>query len=115
MKRLLPIALAVAALAGCSGRATPVEITNRSPHRVWDLRVHGNGFEAFVGRLQPGESVDIEVYPAGETGIGLQFWTSKGAVELPPDGYFESGGMYSAKVVIAEDLGVKVDTALWPR
>lgn len=54
----------------------------------------------------------IDIYPTGESGIALESWTASGLVELPPDGYFEGGGAYSATVTITENLGVKVDTNL---
>ena len=64
--------------------------------------------------LKPGESVSIDVYPAGETGIALAFWTATGSFDIQPDGYLEGGGMYSARVRIAKDFSVEVDTELSP-
>ena len=76
--------------------------------------MHGEGFEASVPLLKPGESVTVDIYPAGETGIAVDFWTATGDFVFPQAGYLESGGLYSADVRITEELKVEVEASPWP-
>ena len=99
------------ALGACS-QSTPVSITNRSGKELQSVAISGSGFESTLGSIAPGTTVTTQVRPSGESGLKLSFRSGKHAISLPAQGYFEGGGNYAVRAVVAQDLSVSVNASL---
>jgi len=107
MKHFWLSVIAVAALSGCSP-GTPVIVTNNSAFTVESVVISGSGFSHALGTIAPGQSVSAGVDPRGESGLRVAFRAGTRQVRTRPQGYFEGGGAYKVRAVIAPDLSVQV-------
>lgn len=109
--RLLLLLAVTSVLLGCS-EATPVSVANRSGVSLEQVVISGSGFKEPLGTLAPGVTIKSEVYPQGESGLGISFRSGARRVVLPPQGYFEVGGQYEVIVVVTPDLEASVNAKL---
>jgi hypothetical protein len=109
--RLLLLLAVIAVLLGCS-QATPVSVANRSGVSLERVVISGSGFKQPLGTIAPGVTIKSQVYPKGESGLGISFHSGARRVVLPPQGYFEVGGQYEVTVVVNPDLKASVNAKL---
>jgi len=99
------------ALGGCSS-ATPIAITNNALAPIEDVSISGSGFSQTIGSIAPGRTSTTNVQPTADSGLVLSFRSGSRHIRTEPLGYFEGGGAYKVKVVVARDLTVTVDGGL---
>ena len=103
--------LVTAFLAGCSA-GTPVTVTNLSGVPINAVEISGSGFSERIGAIGVGQSVFRQVQPRGDTGLAVSFRAGTRLIKVPSQGYFEGGGAYQVRAVVAPDLTVKVSGEL---
>lgn len=110
--RLESIAAIAAALllSGCSD--TPLSVTNHSAIELREVEVIGAGFVQRFERIAPGQTVDADVEPLGESNISVQFKAGNRIVAQGADIYFEGGGNWEVAVEVRPDLSTKADSKI---
>ena len=103
-----PICMVLASLLTACGSGTPVAFHNTSAHRLDGVVLSGNGFEASLGVVAPGQSLKAQVHPSGESGLAVRFTTNGRNYRYEPQDYFEGGGRYALSATVNHDLTVAV-------
>ena len=102
------IALLIVGL-GCPAPSTAITVVNRSQEGLRNVTLTGRGFDQTLPLLKAGESIQVAVHPAGESGLSVGFTTAKGhRLQYPEQDYLEPG--YLVTVVIDSDLRVQIDS-----
>jgi hypothetical protein len=115
MKRALTVILAVIVavllslyIAAWMLMGPPViRVENHSAREIRSIEVAGNGFNARISRLGPGESVCVQ--PSGipgESGLEFRADSDAGRIEATELGYIEASGGYHVRILISSDLKV---------
>ncbi|WP_057659747.1 hypothetical protein [Pseudoxanthomonas dokdonensis] len=111
MKRLAICAVLTSAFSACSS-GTPVAFHNTSEHRLESVVISGSGFEASLGAIAPGQSITVDVYPSGESGLDVSFAAKGQDYSYGPQDYFEGGGSYKVSATVNQDLTVAVSSEI---
>ncbi|MBW3622018.1 MAG: hypothetical protein KY468_01250 [Armatimonadetes bacterium] len=85
-----------------------ITVSNQTSKPLSNVLLIGNGFKEEIPRIPPGQSVTVEVDPAGDSGLTVQFSSPKGVVNKSDMGYL-CGCKFHVQITILPNYEVKSD------
>lgn len=86
-----------------------IRILNRSGVDLQGIVLEGRGFRESIGNLDTGARLRVDVMPAGESSLQIEFY-AQGRHFIEDDlAYIEPKGGYWVELIILEDYSVDVD------
>jgi hypothetical protein len=88
-----------------------ITITNSTSVQLFRVSIEGEGFNAWVGGMEPNASRKVHVYPMGESGVKVHYQIAREMKD------FEGGYMgpheHNRTNVIIDNDGVRIETKHW--
>lgn len=100
-------------LVSCSFSGAPkITVYNESAETIKNITLLGSGFSEVIPSLEASKKISITVHPPGESGLEIQFDTSRGQFIKNDLAYIEAAGGYKVTIWIKKNFEIYSDSKL---